>query len=378
MKNIAENKCKYREWKSYLLSELKETLTGWGEPAYRANQIFLALHKELVSDFSEITTLPLGLRQRLHEIAPATCAVMRELQHSAADGTEKYLFSMRDGALVESVLMRYEYGDSVCVSSQVGCRMGCRFCASARSGLERSLEPGEMLDQIYQIQKMTGRRVTHAVVMGTGEPLDNYDALVRFLRILCDPAGLGISQRCVTVSTCGLPDRIRELAEEHFQITLAISLHAPNDALRRTIMPVANRYSIQEILSACREYAAQTGRRISFEYSLIEGVNDGEEQARELGTLLRDIPCHINLISINPVKGAGYHEPDPRHVLHFKNILEKYKNHVTIRRKLGDDIDAACGQLRGRYLDADQCDGERERGADFCPDKESKSTRAAF
>ena len=254
--------------------------------------------------------------------------------------------------------MRYHFGNSVCISSQVGCRMGCRFCASTIDGLDRSLTAGEMLGQIYGIQKLTGERVSNVVVMGSGEPLDNYENLVRFIRMLSDERGLHISQRNITVSTCGLTQNIRRLADEKLQITLAISLHAPNDEIRKTLMPVANSYTIDEVLEAVRYYLDQTGRRVTFEYSLIEGVNDSQANAAELAHRLSGLLAHVNLIPINPVRERNYRHSADARIQAFKNCLEKQGINVTIRREMGSDIDAACGQLRRRFAGSDGGDGE--------------------
>ena len=274
-----------------------------------------------------------------------------EVQISDLDGTRKYLFRLPDGHVIESVLMKYHHGNSVCISTQVGCRMGCRFCASTIGGLIRNLTCGEMLDQIYRIQKDSGERVSNVVLMGTGEPLDNYDHVLRFLRMVSDESGLNISQRNITLSTCGIVPKIRALADEKLQITLALSLHAPNDEKRQALMPVANKYSIAEILSACQYYYKQTGRRISFEYSLVGGQNDSAEDAKMLAGLLKGLNCHVNLIPVNPVKERSFSPSDKKVILNFKNKLEKYRINVTIRREMGQDIDGACGQLRKSYLE---------------------------
>ncbi|MBQ9065039.1 MAG: 23S rRNA (adenine(2503)-C(2))-methyltransferase RlmN [Blautia sp.] len=325
--------------------ELISLMEELHEKPFRAGQIFSWLHRSLVENYDEMTNLPKSLREKLSEY-PLNIPETVTVQKSEKDGTRKYLFRLNDGNLIESVLMRYEHGNSVCISSQAGCRMGCRFCASTIGGLSRSLLPSEMLSQIYKIQKETGERVSHVVVMGTGEPLDNYDNLLKFLSLISCPDGLGISARNITVSTCGLVPQIMKLAEEKLQITLAISLHAPNDEIRRTIMPVANRYSVDELLSACRYYFEATGRRITFEYSLIEGVNDSDECASELAGRIRGLNCHVNLIPVNPVKERHYRRTSRGKVLDFKNKLEKYGINVTIRREMGTDIDGACGQLR--------------------------------
>ncbi len=247
--------------------------------------------------------------------------------------------------------MKYHHGNSVCISSQVGCKMGCKFCASTIGGFERNLSTSEMLDQIYRIQSISGERVSNVVVMGTGEPLDNYDNLLKFIHILTDENGLNISQRNITVSTCGLVDKIKVLAEENIQITLALSLHAPNDTIRRQLMPIAERYNIEAAIETCVYYYEKTGRRITFEYSLVEGVNDLAEHAHELARRVRGLNCHINLIPVNPIKERNYRQSEAKNIQNFKNILEKYRINVTIRREMGTDIDAACGQLRKSYMD---------------------------
>ena len=269
---------------------------------------------------------------------------------SREDGTRKYLFRLSDGNLVESVFMKYRHGNSVCISSQVGCRMGCKFCASTLDGLERNLTGAEMLEQIYAVTKDTGERISNVVVMGTGEPLDNYENLLRFIRMLTDKNGLNISQRNITVSTCGLVPEMYRLAEEKLQITLALSLHAVTDETRREMMPIANRYTIGELMEACAYYFNKTGRRITFEYALAGGVNDSEEAAEALAALAKPLGCHINLIPINPVKERNFVESRQSQIRAFKNKLEKNQINVTIRREMGRDIDGACGQLRRRQL----------------------------
>ena len=271
---------------------------------------------------------------------------------SPKDGTKKFLFELSDGNLVESVWMKYHHGNSVCISSQAGCRMGCHFCASTLGGLERNLLPSEMLDQVYAITQLTGERVSNVVVMGMGEPLDNYDNLLKFLRMLTDENGLHISQRNVTVSTCGLVPEMKRLAREKMQITLALSLHAASDEKRRKLMPIAEKYSISELMEACEYYFERTGRRITFEYSLISGLNDTDEDAGRLAGLARPLGCHVNLIPVNPVRERNFRRPERNRVLAFQNILEKNKINVTIRREMGRDIDGACGQLRRRQISA--------------------------
>ena len=274
-----------------------------------------------------------------------------EVQTSKLDGTQKYLFALPDGNVVESVLMKYRHGNSVCISSQVGCKMGCRFCASTIDGWTRNLLPSEMLDQVYKIQKLSKERVSNVVVMGTGEPLDNYDNLLRFIHMLSDENGLHISQRNITVSTCGIVPRMYDLAEENLQITLAISLHASNQQKREELMPVAKKYSLEELMEACRNYFKKTGRRLTFEYSLVGGENDSQEDAEELAHLIKGLNCHINLIPVNPIKERSYVQSDKKVIANFQNKLEKYQINVTIRREMGRDIDGACGQLRKSYID---------------------------
>jgi 23S rRNA (adenine2503-C2)-methyltransferase len=271
------------------------------------------------------------------------------VQVSQLDGTRKYLFLLDDGNVIESVLMRYKHGNSVCISSQVGCRMGCRFCASTIDGLVRGLTPAEMLDQIYRIGKDIGERISNVVVMGTGEPLDNFSNLLKFIELLTDENGLNISQRNVTVSTCGIVPRMRELADKKLSITLALSLHASSQEKRLALMPVARSYEIHEVVEACRYYFAQTGRRVTFEYSLVGGINDTAEDAKELAALIRGMNCHVNLIPVNPVKERDFLQPDDRAVAAFRDRLEKNGITATVRRRMGRDIDGACGQLRRKY-----------------------------
>lgn len=336
--------------KSLTLGELTEALTARGEKAFRAKQIYEWMHVKLAGSFEEMSNLPKGLREELKERYDYTVLRAVAVQESALDGTKKFLFELSDGNVVESVWMKYRHGNSVCISSQVGCRMGCRFCASALGGWERNLTASEMLEQIYAITRITGERVSNVVVMGTGEPLDNYDSLLRFIRLLTDENGLHISQRNLTVSTCGLVPQMRRLADERLQITLALSLHGATDEKRRKLMPVAERYSIEELMEACRYYFEKTGRRITFEYSLVGGVNDTREDAERLGALAKGLCCHINLIPVNPIKERDYVQSGTEHIRAFKNRLEKNQINVTIRREMGRDIDGACGQLRRRHI----------------------------
>ena len=337
--------------KSLDYEELQQFMASLGEKPFRAKQLYEWMHEKLAVDLDEMTNLSKELRKKLKETTDYTSLEVVERLVSGIDGTEKYLFRLSDGNVIESVLMRYHHGNSVCISSQVGCRMGCRFCASTLGGLTRNLKPSEMLDQIYRIQQVSGERVSNIVVMGTGEPLDNYDNLLKFIRLLTDEHGLNISQRNITVSTCGIVENIRRLANEKLQITLAISLHASNQEKRKELMPIAYKYDIHEVLDATRYYFGQTGRRITFEYSLVGGVNDTEEDARELSALVGDINCHVNLIPVNPIKERSYVQSNHAVIEAFKNKLEKKRINVTIRREMGRDINGACGQLRKSYMD---------------------------
>ena len=337
--------------KSMTLRELEEWLITIGEKKFRAKQIYQWIHIKHVEGFDDMTNLSMELREKLKQ--KANLVVLKEelVQISKIDGTRKYLFALSDGNMIESVLMRYKHGNSVCVSSQVGCRMGCRFCASTLDGLVRNLTPSEILEQIYRISASTGERVSNVVVMGSGEPMDNYNNLIRFIELLSDENGLNISQRNITVSTCGLVPKMRELADLKLQITLALSLHASSQEKRKELMPVANSYELEEVLEACRYYFEQTGRRITFEYSLVGGVNDTKEDADRLSQLVRGMNCHINLIPVNPIKEREYVQSEHKDILNFKNKLEKNGINVTIRREMGRDIDGACGQLRKRFIE---------------------------
>lgn len=341
----------WTDMKSMTMEELTEALVASGEKRFRAKQIYGWLHQKLVRTPEEMKNVPAKCLETLQIEHPFYGVTEVERYVSKIDGTMKFLFALHDGNMVESVLMKYKHGNSVCISSQAGCRMGCRFCASTLMGLARNLYPSEMLDQIYAIQRATGERVSHVVVMGTGEPFDNYDALCRMIDILCGEEGLHIGHRNITVSTCGIVPNIYAFADDHPQITLAISLHAPNDALRKTLMPIANRYSMEELMRAARYYVSHTNRRITFEYSLVRGVNDGEEQARELIALLRGLNCHVNLIPVNPVKERGFLETEQSHVAKFMHWLKEEHIQVTVRREMGRDISAACGQLRKRHAE---------------------------
>ena len=319
------------------VEELKGLMAELGEKPFRAKQIYSWLHEHLVTSYDEMENIPKSLRQKLEQY-PITVLETLDVQISKIDGTRKYLFRLSDGNMIESVLMKYKHGN-------------CRFCASTIGGLTRNLLPSEMLDQIYRIQTSLGERISNVVVMGTGEPMDNYDNLLRFIHILTEEGGIHISQRNLTVSTCGLVPQIYKLADEKLQMTLAVSLHAPNDEKRRELMPIANKYSIDELLEACRNYFDKTGRRITFEYSLVAGVNDSKENAKELAGRLKGLNCHVNLIPVNPVRERSFVRSTRQAVENFKINLEKYGINGTIRREMGSDIDGACGQLRKRYME---------------------------
>ena len=336
------------------LPEMTALMEGLGQKKFRAGQIYEWIHVKNAASYDEMTNLSKDLRARLENEYPLRLPVRETVQISKADGTRKYLFRMSDGNYVESVLMMYHHGNSVCISSQVGCRMGCSFCASTIGGLTRNLTAGEMLGQIYAIERDFGQRISNVVVMGTGEPLDNYENVVRFIRMLTDTDGHNISERNVTVSTCGIVPGILKLAEEKLSINLALSLHAPNDGMRRKIMPVAKSFSLREIMDALKIYYEATHRRLTFEYSLIAGVNDSDSCVRELAQLLSGVNCLVNLIPVNPVRETGMKAPDRRAVTAFQKKLEKNAINVTIRREMGRDIDGACGQLRKRYTETDK------------------------
>lgn len=328
------------------LTELTSEITALGLPKFRATQIYRWLHKVGVTSFSEMTDLSLSLREALDDsFVIFSCNIEKKLV-SEYDSTMKYLFKLHDGEFVESVLMKYKYGYTVCVSSQVGCRMGCKFCASTLSGVVRNLTASEILSQIYAIQRDNDIRVSHIVMMGMGEPLDNYDNVIKFLHLISDENGLNISMRHISLSTCGVVTGIYKLMEENLPLTLSISLHAPTDEIRTSMMPVNKKWNISQLIKACKDYTQKTSRRISFEYALVSGVNDSVDCAKKLGSLLKGMLCHINLIPVNEVKETGCKESSPADVKRFAATLEKMGFAVTVRRKLGSDIDAACGQLR--------------------------------
>ncbi|MEG1803154.1 MAG: 23S rRNA (adenine(2503)-C(2))-methyltransferase RlmN [Lachnospiraceae bacterium] len=340
-----------RDMKSISLQEWKEIITQLKDQPFRAEQIYQWLHVKQVESMDEMTNISKRLKEELENEYTLNSLELVEVQESKLDGTKKYLFGLWDGNVIESVLMKYKYGNSVCISSQVGCRMGCRFCASTIDGLVRNLTVGEMLEQVYRIQRDTGQRISNVVIMGTGEPLDNYENLVRFLKMISHEKGCNISQRNITVSTCGIVPKMKELANEKLQITLALSLHASSQEKRLELMPIANKYNLDEIIEACRYYFEQTGRRITFEYSLVGGVNDSEQDAQRLSNLIKHMNCHINLIPVNPIKERKFVQSDHSVIVAFKNKLEKSGINVTIRREMGRDIDGACGQLRKRYME---------------------------
>ncbi|MBR1876414.1 MAG: 23S rRNA (adenine(2503)-C(2))-methyltransferase RlmN [Lachnospiraceae bacterium] len=330
--------------------ELREALAIYGQKPYRAGQVFTWLHKRYVSSFDDMTDISKDLRNRLKEDYYIYRLREADVQTSHKDGTKKFLFELQDGNLIESVFMKYRSWNTVCISSQVGCDMGCRFCASTVGGCVRGMTAGEMLDEVYTIEEKTKERVSGVVVMGSGEPLLVYNELIRFIKIITDESGKNISARNITVSTCGLVPQIKRLAEEKLQINLAISLHAPDDEKRKKIMPVAKKYPLDELIDACRYYFEKTGRRVTFEYSLISGINDGKEDAAKLSRLIKGLNCHVNLIPVNPVRENGFKPPDRRFAQAFKNALENFGINVTIRRELGGDIDGACGQLRRKHV----------------------------
>jgi 23S rRNA (adenine2503-C2)-methyltransferase len=330
------------------LSELTEFVKSQGYPAFRAKQLYEWMHKKHIGSIDEMTNLPKNMREEFLE-GRVTFITEETRQESESDGTIKFLFRLFDGQMIETVFMRYSYGNSVCISSQAGCRMGCKFCASTIGGLYRNLSASEMLEQIYAVMRITGERISNIVVMGTGEPLDNYDNLLRFIRIISDEQGYNISQRNITVSSCGIVPKIRQLADEKLTITFALSLHASTDEERKKLMPIALSYSLSETIDACRYYFEKTGRRVTFEYSMVKGVNDTPDHARRLAKLLRGLNCHVNLIPINSVTERDYVRSDEGSMEKFKLLLEKNSINVTIRRSVGSDIDAACGQLRRKY-----------------------------
>lgn len=332
--------------KSMTSAELSEMLVSLKQPKFRAKQIFDWLHVKKVNLFEEMSNLPKALIEKLNENCSITSLGIERKLISEIDGTMKYLFSLPDHEYVESVFMRYKHGNSICISTQVGCKMGCAFCASTKAGFVRNLTASEILEQIYAVTKDTGEKISNVVLMGIGEPLDNFDNVTRFLDLLSCEEGHNLSLRHVSLSTCGVVDKIYELANRKYGLTLSISLHAPNDKLRSQTMPINQKWNIDELLTACKEYAKVTGRRISFEYALIQGVNDTKECADELATKLKGMLCHVNLIPVNEIKEADFRKSNQQNVISFQQQLVKRGINTTIRRTLGADISAACGQLR--------------------------------
>lgn len=330
---------------SLTLPKLADLMQELGQPAFRAKQLFSWLHQKQVRDYAEMTNLPKPLCAQLAETYPIDAPEIAKKQESR-DGTAKYLLRLADGNCIETVVMRYNYGNTVCVSTQVGCRMGCRFCASTQGGRVRDLTAGEIASEIYTVQRDIGERISHIVLMGIGEPLDNYDNVMDFLTIISSPDGAQIGMRNISLSTCGLVPRIYELAKLHLGLTLSVSLHAPTNELRSAMMPANDAYPLEQLIPACRAYQKDTGRRVSFEYALVRGVNDSTETARQLADLIRGMGAHVNLIPINPVDGSPYSATDAKHVKAFQETLTRLGVNATIRRRLGADISAACGQLR--------------------------------
>ncbi len=331
--------------KSMTREELSSYISELGEPAFRSKQIFRWIHRG-VSSFDEMTDLPKSLKERLENEAYITTIRVFKRFRSQLDDTVKYLFELEDGNIIETVAMKYHHGYSLCISCQVGCRMGCSFCQSTKNGLIRSLTAGEILDQILQVQLDLGIRISNIVMMGIGEPLDNFDEVARFLKNVNDPEGVNIGYRHVSLSTCGLVPGIVRLAELELPITLSISLHGSTDEIRTGMMPVNRKYNVEQLIGACMAYQAKTGRRISFEYAVIAGVNDSAEDAKRLSILLKGLLCHVNLIPVNPIEKGTYRPPSRKNVLNFQDTLIKLGLNATIRRTLGSDISASCGQLR--------------------------------
>lgn len=331
---------------SMTYGELAEVFSGKGLPGFRAKQVYQWLHCRLAASYDEMTDLPKALREQLAEEYPLNICTVAKKQVSAADGTVKFLYALHDGDYIESVVMKYKYGYTVCVSSQVGCKMGCAFCASTLGGFKRSLTAGEILSQVYTAQRELGERVSHIVLMGMGEPLDNIDNVMRFIELVTDEKGLNLSMRNISLSTCGVVPKIEELMKKKLQLTLSISLHAADSGLRSKIMPINKKYDVDELLAVCRRYAAETSRRISFEYSMLAGVNDSDECARLLASKLRGMLCHVNLIPVNEVEESPFKPSSPERIERFTEILAGSGITATVRRKLGSDIEASCGQLR--------------------------------
>ena len=344
---------------SFTIEQLTALMKELGQPGFRAKQIFHWVHQKQAAEFSQMTDQPKALIARLEQDFYIAQHKVRRCQRSK-DGTVKYLFELADGNCIETVLMRYNYGNTVCVSTQVGCRMGCRFCASTQGGRVRNLEAGEIAAEIYGVIRGTGERVSHVLLTGIGEPLDNFDNVMDFLEIVSCADGINIGMRNFSLSTCGLVPMIDKLAEKKLQLTLSVSLHAPENTMRSSMMPVNNAYPVEQLIAACRRYQQTTGRRISFEYSMVRGVNDSDQTAAMLAKLIRGMGAHVNLIPINPVDGSPYSASDDANVRRFQQRLMDLGVNATVRRRLGQDISAACGQLRredskGGVPNADHC-----------------------
>ena len=334
-----------QDLKSMTLAEMQDAFAAIGEPKFRAKQVFTWLHRGAVS-FDAMTNLSKPLREKLDGLYDITAPSVARKQVSKLDGTIKYLWKLRDGNCVESVVMQYHHGNTVCISSEVGCPMGCKFCASTIGGLVRRLEPSELVDQVLFSQLDSGLPISNIVLMGIGEPLDNFDNVMRFLELINSPDGMNIGMRHISLSTCGLVDKIEKLAERDLQLTLSVSLHSPDDESRSKIMPVNRRWPVDTLLAACRDYCAKTGRRISFEYTMIDGVSDSPEQAELLARRVKPLAAHVNLIPLNHVDERCFEPSKPENLKRFVNILTKNGVNTTIRRRLGSDVDASCGQLR--------------------------------
>lgn len=332
----------------FTVEDFEEIIEKWEQPSYRARQIFKWLYRG-VNNFDQMTDIPQQLREALSKSFYIGIPDIVTKQVSKIDCTTKYLLKLTDESLIECVLLRYRHGNTLCISCQVGCRMGCYFCASTRNGLVRNLTPGEMVGQIITVQKDTGERISNIVIMGSGEPLDNYNNVMKFLKIVNSKDGLNIGLRRITLSTCGLVEEIDKLAEERIPITLSVSLHAASDSVREKLMPVAKKYKIKEIIECCKRYVSKTGRRVTFEYALVRGVNDSEEDARKLAGLLKGLLCHVNLIPVNPIEDSGFRQPGRERIALFRDILKSEGIPVTVRREMGRDISGACGQLKAGY-----------------------------
>lgn len=339
------------ELNSLTLDELKTFMVALGEKGFRGEQIFQYFNKHLKLDIEDLKLLPEETRSRLKENSKVNQIQVLEKFVSNVDGTKKYLYILEDNNIVESVLMEYKHGFTTCISTQVGCKMGCEFCASTKEGFIRNLTPAEMLNQIYMMEKDNDIKISNIVLMGSGEPLDNYDNTLKFLKIIHDEKGHNLSYRNITISSCGVVPKIYELANENLPITLSISLHSPFNEKRKLIMPIAKKYNIEELIKACKFYSESTNRRLTFEYTLIEGENDGEKEIRELSKILRGLNAHINIIPLNPIKEFSKDRPEKKHIEKFKEELERNGLKATIRREMGNDISASCGQLRRSYLE---------------------------